>query len=144
MNQQRRPAVRQRVSPVQVILVIAVLAFAGWYVYENMFAGSSQYAVIETGTLGPSYNGDALIVRDEVPYDAEGVTSVDYIAQEGAMLRTGEKICDVYSSGYNQKEMSTLQDYRDQIKQKQQGLLNSETAYDQKMMRLETEVLERA
>jgi len=144
LNQQRRPAVRQRVSPAQVILVIAVLAFAGWYVYENMFAGSSQYAVIETGTLGPSYNGDALIVRDEVPYDAEGVTSVDYIAQEGAMLRTGEKICDVYSSGYNQKEMSTLQDYRDQIKQKQQGLLNSETAYDQKMMRLETEVLERA
>jgi len=144
LKQQRRPAVRQRVSPVQVILVIAVLAFAGWYVYENMFAGVSQYAVIETGTLGPSYNGDALIVRDEVPYDAEGVTSVDYIAQEGAMLRTGEKICDVYSSGYNQKEMSTLQDYRDQIKQKQQGLLNSETAYDQKMMRLETEVLERA
>ncbi|MBQ2699782.1 MAG: hypothetical protein IJF65_01360 [Clostridia bacterium] len=144
MKQQRRPAVRQRVSPVQVILVIAVLAFAGWYVYENMFAGVSQYAVIETGTLGPSYNGDALIVRDEVPYDAEGVTSVDYIAQEGAVLRTGEKICDVYSSGYNQKEMMTLQDYRDQIKQKQQGLLQSETAYDQKMMRLETEVLERA
>lgn len=144
MSQYRRPAVRQRVSPVQVILVIAVLAFAGWYVYENMFAGASQYAVIETGTLGPSYTGDALIVRDEVPYDAEGVTSVDYIAQEGALLRTGEKICDVYSSGYNQKEMMSLQDYRDQIKQKQQGLLQSETAYDQKMMRLETEVLERA
>ena len=144
MNKQRRPAVRQRVSPVQVIIVIAVLAFAGWYVYENMFAGRSQYAMIESGTLGPSYNGDAVIVRDEVPYDAEGVTSVDYIAQEAATLRTGEKICDVYSSGYNQKEISALQDYRDQIKEKQLGLLQAETAYDQKMMRLETEVLERA
>ncbi|MBQ8537704.1 MAG: hypothetical protein IJ461_09925 [Clostridia bacterium] len=144
MNQKRRPAVRQRVSPVQVVIVIAVLAFAGWYVYENMFDHGSQYAMIETGTLGPSYMGDALIVRDEVPYDAEGVTSVDYIAQEGAVLRTGEKICDVYSSGYNQKEMTTLQDYRDQIKEKQLGLLQEETAYDQKMMRLETEVLERA
>lgn len=144
MNHQRRPVVRQRVSPVQVIVVLLVLIFAGWYVYTNLFDQGSQYAQIESGVLGPSYMGDAVIARDEVPYDAEGVTSVDYIAQEGATVRRGEKICDVYSSGYNQREMSALQNYRDQIKEKQLALLAAETSYDQRMTRLETDVLDRA
>ena len=32
MNHQRRPVVRQRISPVQVSVVLLVLAFAGWSV----------------------------------------------------------------------------------------------------------------
>lgn len=39
--------------------------------------------------------------------------------------------------------MTALQDYRDQINDYQQSLLSSETSYDQRMERLENEVLER-
>ena len=43
-------------------------------------------AGVEMSTVGTSYRGDALIVRNEVPYDAEGVTSVVYAADEGSYV----------------------------------------------------------
>ena len=46
-------------------------------------------------TLGARYSGDCLIVRSETPYDAEGVTSVDYEAEEGSLVHRGTNICNV-------------------------------------------------
>lgn len=68
---------------------------------------------------------------------------IDYVAQEGSVVYRGDVICYVYSTGYSTKEMTALQDCRDAIKDYQQTLLKSETNFDQKMIRLETEVIER-
>jgi len=123
-----------------LVLVAGVAAF-----FLKDFFGKPQLntAVVESGSLGDNYVGDALIVRNEVAYDDESVQNIDFVAQEGSLVTRGDVICFVYSTGYSSKEMNTLQDYRDQIKNYQQTLLKSETAYDQKMTRLEGEVLQR-
>ena len=56
----------------------------------------------------------------------------------------GTTICNVYSSGFSTREMTTLQDYRDQIKEYQLKLLRAEVATDARMEKLESEVMTRA
>ena len=136
--------IKKRMSLVQILLIVAALGFAGWYLYSALMPAASPYATIAAGTLGARYSGDALIVRNEVPYDAEGVASIEYVAEEGSVVRRGQTICNVYSSGFSTREMTTLQTFRDQIKTYQMQLLDSETTYDAKMDRLESDVLDRA
>ena len=128
----------------QVFLLLAAFGFAGWYLYTAMAPAASPYAMITTGTLGARYSGDCLIVRDETPYDAEGVTSVEYTAEEASVVQRGTEICKVFSSGFSTREMTTLQDYRDQIRDYQMSLLKAETTYDARMARVESDVLTRA
>ena len=126
------------------LLALVLAAGAAWYFLGDKI-GKPQLntAVVEDGTIGETHTGDVLIVRNETAYDDEGVQNIEYVAQEGTQIFRGDVICYVYSTGYSSKEMTTLQDYRDQIKDYQQTLLKSETAYDQKMTRLESEVLQR-
>lgn len=125
-------------------IALVIIAAAAWFFLKDSIGGPGyNTAVVEAGTMGENHTGDALIVRNETAYDDEGVQSIEYVAQEGSVVYRGDVICYVYSTGYSTKEMTTLQDYRDQIKDYQQTLLKSETAYDQKMTRLENEVLER-
>lgn len=135
---------KKKLHLLQVLLIVAVVGFALWYLYTTLSPSTYGYATIQAGTLGARYSGDCVIVRNETPYDAEGVTSVDYTAEEGSVVRMGSIICNVFSSGYSTKEMTTLQTYRDQIKDYQAQLLAAETTYDAKMARLESDVLDRA
>jgi len=128
----------------KTLIALVIIGGAAWFFLKDMI-GTQQVstAVIEEGSLGEEHAGDALIVRNETAYDDEGVQNIEYVAQEGSVVYRGDVVCYVYSTGYSTKEMTTLQDYRDQIKDYQQTLLKSETAYDQKMTRLESEVLQR-
>lgn len=128
----------------KTLLALAVIAGVAWYFLKDLILTPHlNTAVVESATMGETHSGDALIVRNETAYDDEGVLNVEYVAQEGSVVYRGDVICYVYSTGYSNKEMVTLQNYRDQIKDYQQTLLKSETAYDQKMTRLENEVLQR-
>lgn len=126
------------------VLALVLVAGAAWFFLKDQI-GQPQVntAVVERFSLGDTHTGDALIVRNETAYDDEGVQNIEYVAQEGSQIFRGDVICYVYSTGYSSKEMNTLQNFRDQIKDYQQTLLKSETAYDQKMTRLESEVLQR-
>lgn len=135
---------RKKLSFFQMLLIAMALGFLAWYLYTTFVPAAATTAVIEAGTLGARYSGDAVIVRDEAPYDAEGVTSVDYIAEEGSVVRRSEQICQVYSSGYSTRENTALQDYRDQIKDYQQTLISKDTAADPKKERLDNDVIEMA
>ncbi|MDO5436259.1 MAG: HlyD family efflux transporter periplasmic adaptor subunit [Clostridia bacterium] len=135
---------RKRLSIFQIMLIVAVLGFAVWYTVTALTPDASPYAQIMSGSLGARYSGDCLIVRDETPFDAEGVSSIEYLAEEGVAVSRSTAICEVYSSGFSTREMTALQDYRDQIKEYQLKLLSSEVATDSRMDRLETEVLNRA
>ncbi len=128
----------------QIILVIVAVGFAAWYVYSAFAPQTAAYATIQAGTLGARYSGDCLIVRDEVPYDADSISSIDYVAQEGSTVSVGTSICNVYSTSYSTKEMTTLQNYRDSIKTYQVQLLEAETTTDAKMDQLRSDVLDRA
>ena len=47
-----------------------------------------------------------------------------YIAEEGTTIYRGTMICNVYKSGFSTREITVLQDYRDQIKEYQVKLLS--------------------
>ncbi len=113
----------RRLSVPQVMLIVLALGFAAWYLVTALTPEASPYATITAGVIGSRYTGDCLIVRDETPFDAEGVSSVDYVAEEGSRAVRGTTICNVYSSGFSTREMTTLQDYRNQIKEYQIKLL---------------------
>lgn len=135
---------RERLNVLQILLILVVVVLGLWYLITTLMPVASPYGTIQAGTLGARYSGDCLLVRDETPYAAESVASIDYIAGEGALVRRGNAICNVYSSGYSAKEMTALQTYRDEIKDYQVRQLATETTYDARMAQLETDVLDRA
>ena len=134
----------KRMSVPQIMLIVLVLAFAVWYLITTLTPETSPYATITAGVIGSRYTGDCLIVRDESPFDAEGVSTVDYIAEEGSLVSRGTVVCNVYTSGFSTREMTTLQDYRDQIKAYQMKLLKEQVTTDARMEKLEAEVMTRA
>jgi hypothetical protein len=143
MYGQRLPP-RRKTGFGRILFVLAVLGFSGWYIYTTLVPSGIRTAVISSGSLGFKYTGDAMIVRNETAYDEDGVTSVQYKAEEGSKVYKGDLICLVYTSGYSQKEVNTLQNLRDQIKDYQRGLIAQESTFDQKMTNLESDVLLKA
>ena len=135
---------KKKLNFLQLLILLAAFGFAIWYLVKTLAPAASPYATITAGTLGARYSGDCLIVRNETPFDAEGVTSVDYKAEEGSLVQRGDTICNVYSSSLSTREVTALQDYRDQIRDYQQKLIAAETTYDAKMTRVESDVLSRA
>ncbi len=143
----RRKVKRMNRSPLvrilQAMLIVGLVGGAAWLVINSMQEPKPTTAIVETASLGTTHVGDALIVRNEIVYNDEGVQNIEYIAREGSLVRMGDVVCYVFSTGYSSREMTALQDYRDQIKEYQQTLLASETAYDQKMTRLNEQVIQR-
>lgn len=128
-------------------LVIGAMVIVLGAVAISQVAGrqKTRTALVSAGTLGSSYTGDAVLVRNEVMYTQEGISQIDYIATEGTQVRRGEKVCTVYTSGFSSKEWTTLNNYRTQIKEYQKSLLaltNIET--DGQLKRLNSAVLSRA
>ena len=142
--QMPQPPENKRMSVPQIMLIVLVLGFAAWYLVTTLTPQASPYATITAGVMGSRYEGECLIVRDETPFDAEGVSSVDYVAEEGSLVNRGATICNVYSSGFSTREMITLQDYRDQIKEYQVKLLRAQVTTDSYMEKLEADVMTRA
>lgn len=134
----------KRLSVLQIMLIVLVLGFVAWYLITTLTPKPEPYGTITAGVIGSRYSGDCLIVRDETPHDAEGVTSVDYIAREGTMVYRGNSVCNVYSSGFSTREMNTLQDYRNQIKEYQIKLLSGEITTDTKLEKLASDVMTQA
>ena len=142
--QPEMPREKKRLSVPQIMLIVLTLAFAAWYLITSLTPEPAHFATITADTIGSRYSGDCLIVRDEAPYDEDAVSSVEYIAEEGTTIYRGEMICHVYKSGFSPKELTTLQEYRDQIKEYQVKLLQSEITTDAWMEKLESEVMTRA
>ncbi|MBR6030323.1 MAG: hypothetical protein IKP40_14665 [Clostridia bacterium] len=128
----------------QKLLIGAALALAVWYGFNTLIPEKPMYATVQTGTLGAHYEGDALIVRKEIPWTADGVTTIKYEAHEGQTVMRNQPICRVYSSGYSTREMATMQEFRDQIRDYQKSLLESETTTDSRMDRVSGDVLARS
>ena len=135
---------KKRMSVPQIMLIVLVFAFAIWYLITALTPQSAGYATITAGVIGSRYTGDCLIVRDEIPYDYESVTSVNYIAEEGSTAVMGTKVCNVYASGFKQNELKTLQGHRDEIRNYQLGQLKLQVKADTKLESLEAVVLTRA
>ena len=142
-RQERRMNRSPLVRILQAMLIVGLLGGAAWLVINGMQEPKPLTAIVETASLGTTYVGDALIVRNETVYNDEGVQNIEYVAREGSTVKRGDVVCYVFSTGYSRDAMNALQGYRDQIKGYQQTLLASETAFDQKMTRLNEQVIQR-
>lgn len=135
---------KSRLTPVQIILIVLAVAAAAAYLAFMLMPAAATSAVIEYATIGTRYSGDCLIVRDETPYDAEGLSSMVEIAEEGSLVQRGTVICKVYSSGFSTKEMTALHEFRDDIRDYQLKQLAEDTTADAEMDRLDSDLLTRA
>ncbi|MBR6706308.1 MAG: hypothetical protein IKI84_06480, partial [Clostridia bacterium] len=126
---------------VYVIVAVLALAICAGGVWLMLRPGGKQYAYVRRSTLATSYSGDALIVRNETVYTQEGVSRIEYIAEEGAMVERAENVCVVYNSGFSDKELTTLENYRKKIKEYHRTLLSNSTTKDVQLDRLEGNVL---
>ena len=128
-----------------LVIAALVIVLGAVAISQTFSKDKTRTALVSAGTLGANYTGDAVLVRNEVMYTQEGISQIDYIATEGTLVRRGEKVCTVYTSGFSTREWTTLKNYRTQIKEYQKSLLastNIET--DSQLKRLNTAVLARA
>lgn len=129
----------------RVFFVLLVLLASGFYVYNTLMpAGGRQTAVLQSGSIGASYEGEALIVRNEQVVSEEGVSNVSYIAVEGDVVYSGSRICTIYTTGYNQRIMKNLQDARDDLRDHMITLRKEDAVANQAVERQDENVLEKA
>ncbi len=132
------------VKLLSVIVAIGAVFYLLSYAYNVFVPSGTNFASVKSATVGQTYQGDVLIVRDETVYDDEGITNIQYVAAENSHVARSNVVCYVYTSGYSQRERTSLQNYREQIKLYQIELLNNENTFDQKMDRLVADVNTRA
>ena len=66
-----------------------MLAAVGAIVYmlaSGMGAGRQTTAILHKEKVGNQHQGQAVIVRDERLVDAESITNIDFIAEEGELV----------------------------------------------------------
>ena len=130
------PGARKRLSPSDIALIVvamlAVIGFAGWYLYATYAPQAAPYGEVAMGSLSAIHTGSVVIVRNEVPYDAEGVNSVLYQAEEGGYVTRNTVICQVYSTGYSASAVRQLQEYRDEIRTYQHDAVETSSIRDVK------------
>lgn len=126
-----------------VALAIIAVGFAAFAVLRMLAPGQVAYGYVEADSLSARYTGDALVVRNETVYAQDGVSQIDYDADEGAQVKRGANVATIYTSGFSAKEWTTLKNYRDQIKEYHKTLISA-AATDTKLISLMTKVKERA
>ena len=97
-----------------VLVVFAGIIFGAWKM-KDLFIQPPTTAIVESSTLGNYYDGKLVVARNETLVSTENKTRIDFVAEEGSKVNRSSVICKVYSSGYNQTEISRLQSHRDAI-----------------------------
>ena len=135
---------KKGLKPGQILLIVLAVGLMAAYLIYTFLPAAADSALIQNAMVGSRFSGDCLIVRDEIPYDAEGLSSMVEIAEEGSLVQRGTVICKVYSSGFSTKEMTALHEYRDDIRDYQRKQLAEDPTADAEMDLRENDVLTRA
>ena len=138
----RTPRRRSR-RGVLALVVLALCAAVVVMILLNRSGPSRAYGYVRSGSMEARFSGDAVIVRNEVVYSEAGVSQIDYVAEEGAQVTRGNIVATIYTSGFNAKEWTTLQNYRNQIKEYQKILIAGATT-DTRLLSLMNQVRSRA
>ena len=121
-----------------LFVVLCGFLYSCYLVVGGMF---EKTAVIMAGNMGNQYHANAVIVRNETLTSAEGLTSITYYADEGEVVYKGNKIAEIYSTGYSQTDMNKLLNIRTQIKNYHKTLAAS-TYTDLQLDRMDANVLQ--
>ena len=134
---------KQRSKLPYILLALVVLGAVVLVVLRSMAPGQAAYGYVRFGSLSSRHAGDAVVVRSETVFSQEGVSQIDYDADEGAVIHRGENVATIYTSGFSSREWTTLQNYRNQIKEYHKVLIAKASA-DTRLLSLTTQVRERA
>ncbi len=109
---------RRRQRPWGLIATLAIVVLVGAYMVTRMLSGGQiSYGTVKYGSLSAQYTGDAVLVRSETVDTQENVSQIEYMAQEGSLVKRGDLVATIYTSGFNAKEWVTLKNLRTQIKE---------------------------
>ena len=126
-----------------ILLTVVVLVLAAFIMLRMLAPGQTAYGYVQSGSLSARYTGDAVVVRNETVFAQDGVSQIEYEADEGAQVKRGANVATIYTSGFSAKEWITLNNYRNQIKEYHKVLISS-AASDTKLISLMSKVKERA
>ena len=103
-------------------LVMAIILF----LFRDSFFGSGEIAVVYEATASDIRSVDAVIVRDEEIISSKQVSRLEYIAQEGTLVASGDPVMYVYSLEYSEKLIRELSNVRKNIQTYHNILLGNE------------------
>ena len=136
-----KPRKKKKKHPGLILCLIVALGFLAYAAIRLLSPQEAVYAYVQAGTLSSRYTGTGLIVRNETVYTQEGVSQIEYTAQEGAKVERTDAVCTVYTSGFNTKELTTLRKYRSQITEYHKTLINSTaSSKDAQLLNLDSQV----
>ena len=109
-----------------ILLIVIALGFAAFAAVRFLAPGQIAYGYVRLGSQNDLYTGDALVVRSETVYAQENVSQIEYKAEEGSLVKIGDKVANIYTAGFNAKEWVTLKNYQNQIKEYHKTLIEND------------------
>lgn len=120
-----------------VVLAAIVAAVAGVVILITSSGGGNE---LEYGTLSFQSDIHTALVRDEKVVNAEGYSKLNFFANEGQRVNTGEKIVEVYAWGFSESSLQDLLTLQQKIKDYQVEMLK-DVVGNQELNDLNTAVL---
>lgn len=119
--------------------VFVCLLLVGLYlILREVWPDTAREALVQSANAPYNYTVDAVVVRDEEVVTAASNSLLVYVASEGQQVSQGDEVCQVYTSGYAEKELERLETVRKSIRSYHQQILG--TIVDEGLERLEQQV----
>ncbi len=134
---------KKRVAFRFYVILLVGLGLFGYGAYSVLANMVQRTAIIESGGASNQYAAEAVIVRKETLKDAEGLTRINYFADEGQLVLKGNTIAEVYSTGYSKTDENKLLNARSKIKSYHKTKLAAEYK-DATLARLDSQILDYA
>ncbi len=130
---------RKRVTG-RFYVFLVLLLIAGYFILREIFPTAAREAVVTLGNATYERTVEAVIVRDEEVAGYEAAGRVVFVAAEGARLNEGDLVCEVYSTGYSDKELIRLETARESIRSYHEQILDNivDTQLEQLEQKVET------
>ena len=115
------------------------LLLVGLYlILREVWPDTAREALVQSANAPYNYTVDAVVIRDEEVVTAASNSMLVYVASEGQRVSQGDQVCQVYTSGYAEKELERLETVRKSIRSYHQQILG--TIVDEGLERLEQQV----
>ena len=103
------------------VLLVAILAILGVGLF--FLLGGGREGELQTGVMRLNYPAKTVLVRDEVSVTTERYDKILFDVIEGAHVKEGDQIAQVFKWGYQEETMQTLLDVQKSIYNQQMTLI---------------------
>lgn len=117
---------------------LALLLAGCYFILRELLPDAASEALVQSANATYSYTVDAVVVRDETVAGYEGNARIVYAVDEGDVVPEQGEVCEVYPSGYSEKELQRLEIVRQSIRSYHEMILDN--IVDGELDRLENKV----